>query len=454
MADIVLIYPYVHRETRKVWLFPPLGQGFIAAYLRTLGFSVRLLDCTFRGTDWAVAEAVREQPLVVGVYCMVTMREDALVVARALREQLARVPLVAGGPMPSGNPGAFLPDFDLVMRGEGELVWAELVACLGRGKPYTHLEGVCTLNTDGSLRGVTKAPLISKEMLTRMPMPARDLFDHEGYLAYWERTFGYTQTPVFTARGCPYGCEYCDQPIFGATYREHTVEQVMEDIEQALSAGYTRIWFSDDIFMLNWQRSLKICDEILRRGLKFRWDCLGRVDVQRKVFARMAEAGCDRIFFGIESGSPRVLRQMGKRFTPETVRQALHDANDVGIKAAAFFQIGYPGETTEDILSTLQFIPTLPLDYLSFTITYPLPGTKLFDRVVAEGRISEAEQTEWKRAGHNLLTYKADHSQIKLRSAIYAGRARFLAEKHLGWLGKAVGPAITVGTGLALARMH
>jgi anaerobic magnesium-protoporphyrin IX monomethyl ester cyclase len=456
VSEVVLIYPYVHREAtgRKLWLFPPLGQGFITAYLRSLGHSVRFLDCTFRGTDWAIQEAVAEKPSVIGIYCMVTMHDDALYLAQALRKQLgSETLLIAGGPMPSGKPQTFLPAFDVVMRGEGELLWVELLKRLQTKQPYDHLEGICTLDPEGNLKGLAKSPLIPKDMLTEMPMPARDIFDHANYQAYWQRTFGYAQTPVFTARGCPYGCEYCDQPIFGATYREHTVEQVMTDIEAALADGYTHIWFSDDIFMLNWQRAIKICDEILKRGLKFKWDCLGRVDVQRKVFERMAEAGCQRIFFGIESGSPTVLKQMGKRFTPEVVRQAIKDANDVGIKAAAFFQIGYPGEKTEDILSTLQFIPTLPLDYLSFTITYPLPGTKLFDRVVSEGKLLPEEQTEWKRAGQNILTYKADHSQLKLRSAIYAGRARFLAEKHLGFFGKAIGPLITGGAKLAIMRM-
>lgn len=457
MAEVVLIYPYVHREApgRKLWLFPPLGQGFIAAYLRARGHSVRFLDCTFRGTDWAIEQAVAEKPLVVGIYCMVTMHADALILARSLRERLGRdVLLVAGGPMPSGKPQAFLPPFDLVMGGEGELLWDELICRLKAGRPYEELAGLRRLDGAGALTGTAKAPLIPKAVLTQLPMPARDLFDHEHYRDYWLKTFGYAQTPVFTARGCPYGCEYCDQPIFGATYREHSIDQVLTDIEAALSAGYTHIWFSDDIFMLNWQRALKICEEILQRGLKFKWDCLGRVDVQRKVFERMAEAGCERIFFGVESGSPRVLRQMGKRFSPEDVYAAIQAANSVGIKAAAFFRVGYPGERTEDILATLRFIPTLPLDYLSFTVTYPLPGTKLFDRVVSEGRLSPTEQSDWQRAGHNVLTYRADHSQFKLRSAIYAARSRFLAEKHLGGLGRAIGPAITRVAGLAIARMR
>jgi anaerobic magnesium-protoporphyrin IX monomethyl ester cyclase len=227
----------------------------------------------------------------------------------------------------------------------------------------------------------------------------------------------------------------------------------LADVEAALSYGYTHIWFADDIFMLNWQRALKICEEIQRRGLKFKWDCLGRVDVNRKVFERMAAAGCQRIFFGVESGSPRILKQMGKRFSPEVVRQAIQDANAVGIRAAAFFQVGYPGETTEDILATLQLIATLPLDYLSFTITYPLPGTKLFDRVIAEERLLPAERQEWKRAGHNVVTYRADHSQFKLRWAIYAARSRFLAQRHLGPVGKPLGDLITQATNYALPRL-
>ena len=459
MADLVLIYPYVHRENprRNLWLFPPLGQGFIASYLQSKGFTVRLLDCTFKGTDWAVEEAIRENPSAIGVYCMVTMREDAEYIGQQLREKLGNsVPLIAGGPMPSGNPKLFLPLFDFVMQGEGELVWERLLERLQANQPYKNIESLCYKDEQGKVVQNPRLPLMPKDLLEQVPMPDRSQFDHQGYLPYWEKHFGYKQTTVFTARGCPYGCEYCDQPIFGATYREHTVEQVMTDIERALADGYDRIWFADDIFMLNWQRSLKICDEILARGLKFKWDCLGRVDVNPKVFTKMAEAGCDRVFFGVESGSMRVLKQMGKKFTPEKVHQAIHAAQQVGIKPAAFFQIGYPGETTAEMLDTLRFIPTLPLDYLSFTITYPLPGTALFDRVVSEGKLTETEadeRPEWKRAGHNVLTYKADHSQVKLRTAIYAGRARFLAEKHLGVVGKTLGPLITQAATVTLQRL-
>jgi len=453
MADVVLIYPFVYRESprRKLWLFPPLGQGHIVAYLRELGHTVRFLDCTFEGLDWAVAQTVKEKPLVVGVYCMVTLQDDALALAQRLKAALpATTKLFAGGPMPSGNPKAFLDHFDGVMRGEGELLWADLMVCLLNHAPYDHLEGLCTRGPEGELVGNQKSPLIPKDVLTRLPMPARDIYDHRRYQQYWQEKFGFTQTPVFTARGCPYGCEYCDQPIFGYTYREHSVEQVLNDVERALADGYTHIWFADDIFMLNWQRALTICEEIQRRGLKFKWDCLGRVDVNRKVFDRMAAAGCQRIFFGIESGSTRILKQMGKRFTPEVVRQALHDANSAGIRAAAFFQVGYPGETTADIVSTLELIASLPLDYLSLTITYPLPGTKLFDRVVAEERLLPEDRQEWKRAGHNVVTYRADHSQFKLRWAIYAARARFLAQRHWGVLGRALGPVITGATVRAL----
>jgi hypothetical protein len=112
--------------------------------------------------------------------------------------------LVAGGPMPSGKPQTFLPAFDLVMRGEGELLWAELLTRLRTKQPYDHLEGICTLDAEGNLKGLAKSPLIPKDRLTEMPMPARDIFDHANYQAYWQRTFGYAQTPVFTARGCPY----------------------------------------------------------------------------------------------------------------------------------------------------------------------------------------------------------------------------------------------------------
>src|SRR3989304_6285885 len=126
--DVLLIYPYFHHEPfwRKLWLFPPLGLGYLAGTLRENGFSVSILDGTFMRPEALIKRAKELSPKIVGIYCMVTMRDDAIMLARALRN--AKKPhLVAGGPFPTSSPHLFLNDFDAVVLGEGEVTMLELV---------------------------------------------------------------------------------------------------------------------------------------------------------------------------------------------------------------------------------------------------------------------------------------------------------------------------------------
>lgn len=123
-------------------------------------------------------------------------------------------------------------------------------------------------------------------------------------------------------RGCPFSCEYCNNAVFGISYRKRSPENVLLEVEQALSLGYDRIHFADDVFTLNKKRIIRLCEEIKKVGLHFKWECLGRVDsIDRDIATAMKDAGCDRIFFGIESGSDSVLKMMKKNITIDKARR-------------------------------------------------------------------------------------------------------------------------------------
>jgi anaerobic magnesium-protoporphyrin IX monomethyl ester cyclase len=179
------------------------------------------------------------------------------------------------------------------------------------------------------------------------------------------------------------------------------------------------------------ERVLTICAEIRRRNLDCRWECLGRVDAFDEQTAReMKNAGCTRIYFGIESGSQPILDQMNKKTTPEEARRAVEIACRAGLQVGAFFILCYPGDTDETVLATLQFAASLPLDYLGLTMPYPLPGTALYDRV--RNRITRAWRPEDSLLMSHVLTFDADFSELKMWFAILKGQAEFQIRRRAG----------------------
>jgi anaerobic magnesium-protoporphyrin IX monomethyl ester cyclase len=202
-------------------------------------------------------------------------------------------------------------------------------------------------------------------------------------------------------------------------------------VEEALSFGYDRIHFADDIFTLNKERIRLICGEIVRRGLDFRWECLGRVDsIDRDTAEDMKLAGCDRIFFGIESGSDSILKLMRKKITTEGARRAVEIARSAGLRVGSFFILCYPGETDDTVLQTLRFAASLPLDYLSFTMPYPLPGTALYERV--KDRVRRERKMPVSLFTDHHLIFDSDFSESKMKLAILKGQIHFRMQKRLG----------------------
>jgi anaerobic magnesium-protoporphyrin IX monomethyl ester cyclase len=162
---------------------------------------------------------------------------------------------------------------------------------------------------------------------------------------------------------------------------------------------------------------MELCVDIEAARLPLTWECLSRVtQVDYDLFAQMRRAGCKRIFFGIESGDEGVLKQMAKGIKPEQAREAVQACVRAGIKAAGFFMVGYLGETQESLLKTIRFSSQLPLDYVSYTIAYPLPGTKFYSRVK-----ERRQEGEWHYIRHNRLLFNSDFSERKLRFAIVKG---------------------------------
>lgn len=427
---VLLIYPcFRPARGRSLFRFPPLGLGYVASALRDDGHEVTILDCTFMERRAAFEAADTAQADVVGIYGMFPYQQEVSAFARRLRGRAGL--LVAGGPLPSSDPLPFMADFDITVSGEGERTMRRIVSAFERGHELASIPGV-TLPGPAGNGHATPSPRPELEPdLDSIPFPARDLFPNADYIRYWEKASATPTASIITSRGCPFNCEFCSNAVFGRTYRERSAANIVNEVESALSLGYRRIHFADDVFTFRKERVLQVCDEVRRRKLRFSWECLCRVDLlDAESAASMKDAGCDRVFFGIESGSPETLALMGKRFTPAQARKAVETAAGAGLRTGAFFILCYPGDTSETVLLTLRFAGSLPLDYLSFTLPYPLPGTALRERMKHRVR------RDWKPGGslvtEHFLTYESDFSEAKMKLAILKGKTSFHMKRLLG----------------------
>ena len=436
MKTVTLVYPYFSpRVDTSIFRFPPLGLGYIAAYLKQNHISVGIVDCTFLNQKQALKKIIDSKPKIIGIQSMYSMRNKSLELAHLLRDHCEL--LVAGGALPTTQPDAFLRDFDVAVIGEGEQTMLELVNRFENGGDLSQIKGIAYKDKDtGQVKRTPPRGLFDD--LDRLPPPSRELFDNYSYKKHYSRRFGYKTTAIMTSRGCPFACDFCSRPVFGNEFRARSASKVADEIEEVISLGYNRIWFADDCFTLNRKRLIEVCDEIIKRGLKIGWECLSRVDTLDSDTAdKMKQAGCVRMFFGIESGNDSILKIMNKQITTKQAYIATQLCKKKGIKAGAFFILGYPGENDKTILDTVKFASSLPLDYLSFTLPYPIPGTPLFERL--RGKLVSEEWEEPKNIQmikHKLL-FDSQVSEPKMKFAVIKGMIQFYTRKYLGEKGYA-----------------
>jgi anaerobic magnesium-protoporphyrin IX monomethyl ester cyclase len=383
---------------------------YLSAALRRAGYSVRHIDHTFLERRDVLAEIERLRPSVIGIYCMITMQDEALSLAEQVRDKALTV---VGGPYPSGEPDTFVDQFDLVAVGEGEETIVQVMQHLD-DRRFDDIPGL-VFRRAGEI--VRTTPRVRSKDMSHLPLPYRGDIPNAEYIDYWRKHWKDATTPLMSTRGCPFRCDFCHKSVFGDLFSARPVESVVAEMREIAELGYDHIWMSDDLFTLNYKRTFELAQAIEKADLPLTWECLSRVThVDQALFEQMHRAGCKRIFFGIESGDANVLKEMKKGITPDQARTAVEACVAAGIKAAGFFMVGYLGETTDSLIRSINFSSSLPLDYVSYTIAYPLPGTGFYDRVH-----ERRQKGEWHKVRHNRLLFNTDFSENKLRAAILKG---------------------------------
>jgi radical SAM superfamily enzyme YgiQ (UPF0313 family) len=292
---------------------------------------------------------------------------------------------VVGGAYASSSPETVIkdPNIDFVVSGEGEVTICELAGALEKGHEVSGIDSLAFKNGGVALVNSRRAEIVD---IDSIPFPAWDLVDMEKYFSSAYRTTGNPipvsrrLIPLFTSRGCPYGCVYCHN-IFGKKPRFRSVESVLREIE-LLVERYApgEIEILDDIFNLDLVRAKRICDEIIKRGIKIRLSFLNglRVDgMDEELIVKLKEAGTYYIGYAIESASSGVQERIGKELDLKKAREIIHLTVNRGIIICGYFMIGFPEETKEEILETIKFAKELPFHFANFSYVTPWLNTPL-----------------------------------------------------------------------------
>lgn len=421
MTDVALIYPYQYRHARNAMLFYPLGIAQLSAVLRGKGFETLVLDTTFRDFDEVLGEIKYAMPKVAGIYVMLTMTDNARMLAKKLRQLVPGLLLTCGGPMPTLRPEQFSTDFDLVFRGESSesfprfcrdyLLSGSLTDILSHRHRYP---GIFFQNpgTDAVIESPPRSH--TEQELNQLPIPDLSDYDHSRYQQFWKNREDFRPAGIMTTYGCPHACDFCSKPIFGRYFRRRHMDRIMEEIRDIQSWGYDGLWVADDAFTLDLDHVQLFCDRMIREYPGMRWTCLSRTDTMNgKHVDLMRRAGCKKVFFGLESGNDEILRIMNKHVSVSTAERTVRLFEGSGIETAGFFMVGYPGETLETIEQTFAWALSLPLDEISFTIPFPLPGTRLYRRVYGV-----QTDREWRYENENRMIYNSEFDDAFLNRRI------------------------------------
>ena len=466
MIDVLFTHSYLLRLDPKQWEagkpYPPLGTIYAAAHVRGLGYSVALHDSMLEESEFGLEQALdRHLPSLLVIYddgfnyltkmCLSRMRAAALaMVTMATRRG---VPVIVSSSDATDDPAAYLAaGATLVLVGEGEITLGEatrtLIGAPRRGGPglprngraesshpdWRKVAGLAYRGETGEVARSGPRPLVQN--LDLLLPPAWDLIDIERYRKHWIVRHGRFSLNVSTTRGCPYQCNWCAKPIYGQRYTLRTPASVAAEWSELKRSFHPdHLWVTDDIFGLKPQWVSKLRDELIARDAEIPFTIQARVDLLDDATVQaLAEAGCEMVWVGAESGSQGVLDAMEKGTRIEEIEAARARLKEAGIRVGFFLQFGYPGEGWEEIGATLRMVRRLMPEDIGISVSYPLPGTDFHQRVHA----GLGEKRNWVDSDDLDPMYPSLFGHAFYRALHRRVHAEFRARKGLELLRRAV----------------
>lgn len=421
MADILLTHSYFLRfdpkEYRAMTPYPPLGTLYAASHLRANGFSVALHDVMLSEREEGILASIKtHRPKLVVIYddcfnyltkmCLTRMREAAFKLAEIAKQEGCTV-IVFSSDATDHFEKYFSHKIDYIVCGEAEQTLTELSEFLLKQskRDRKQIAGLA-YRQDGQIVRTARREVVKN--LDELPFPAWDLIDLNRYKFGWKSRHGYFSLNMVTTRGCPFHCNWCAKPIYGQVYHSRSPENVVEEMKFLKQfAAPDHIWFTDDIFGLKPGWVTRFDEVVNQQHAKIPFKCLSRVDLllEEDNIRHLKNAGCQTVWVGAESGSQKILDAMEKGTTVREIYEATRLLHKIGIRVGFFLQFGYLGETKEDIEKTLRMVKDCQPDEIGISVSYPLPGTKFYDRV----KTGLGEKQNWEESGDLAMMFASEY---------------------------------------------
>lgn len=368
--------------------YPPMGLLAIAADIDSR-HTVKVLDAATKNLSIAevVAYAKDYKPDLVGISVVSRRIYPAHMVSKKIKESLPGTTTIAGGPHINdwGRETMALGSFDYALAGYGEKTFPQFIEALEKIKAGESPE-VFHKTIPGlfyKVKGEIKSnpPDETPQNLDDLPFPKRELVNMDDYFTLADKL---RMTTIYTSRGCPFKCTFCD--VQEKTYHYRSTKKIVDEFEYIMSLGIQEIHIFDDTFNLNRKRVVDMCNEILRRGLKVQWTARVRAHpLDREMLLLMKKAGCIRLHCGVESLDQNALKNMRKMITFDHIKSFFFLCRELKIDTLSYMILGWPEETAEfrkDFYNTLVGVkPT----YVFINILYPLANTQFYNDLLESG---------------------------------------------------------------------
>ncbi len=368
----------------------PLGLCYIAAVLEKHGHEVKIFDLAhdkrLKGLNSAEQLIRQEKPDVVGISCLTYNRKGAFRIAGIAKAIDNNIKVWMGGPHATFFPGQILehvPSVDIIVTGESEDTVDELIGAIANGESIENIDGLAFRDENGNIK-INKTREWSPD-INSLPMPAHHQFADQIREKKWAHVIG--------NRGCPFGCNFCSTTYFwGLRTRKRDPKNVIDEVDHLVKEyGVENIYFEDDTFSIDQEWAHEICEEIIRRNLKIKWQAITRFNcITKELLAIMKESGCKRLTFGLESGAAKILNNLHKGLNRQVVIKGFELLRGSGIEVGLFMMVGNPGEDEETIRETCELFDAVGYyDVESISVLQLFPNTPFYYMAREKGLISD-----------------------------------------------------------------
>jgi anaerobic magnesium-protoporphyrin IX monomethyl ester cyclase len=404
--------------------FIPLGIAYLGAVAERAGHHVTVIDCqaerlTYDNFRNRISQVPSDVVGVTSTTLLYNSAKEILTIAKQAHPNA--VTMIGGSHVSFWDENALneCPSIDVIVRREGEVTFIELLQCIEAKKNFTDVLGTTFRGSDGKIVRNGDRPFF--EDLDSLPFPAFHLLPLDSF-----HRMGKTIFPLTTSRGCVQWCDFCSTVrMFGRRYSMRSPKNVVDEMEMLHNKyGESQFTFYDDAFTVNRDHVIKMCEDIKARKLNVTWDCETRVDmVDKDLLTIMCDAGCITVWFGVESGSEKILGVMHKKIKLDETRLAFKTAQKAGLMTIASAVIGFPGETEETAWETINFINSLNPDDIGFYVATPYPGTPMYEQVIKNGWLRVTDFNKYDTA---TPTFETPYlSMDKIREIRYKAHQKF-----------------------------